>query len=53
MNLFIVESPAKIKTIRKFLGKDFEIRASMGHVERDSKKRPWVNVKKDLKLNFN
>ena len=39
MNLFIVESPAKIKTIRKFLGKDFEIRASMGHVREIPKKR--------------
>ena len=32
MNIVIVESPAKAKTINKYLGKDYEVLASFGHV---------------------
>ena len=31
-NLVIVESPAKSKTIEKFLGRNYTVRASMGHL---------------------
>ncbi|MDQ1329493.1 MAG: topoisomerase, partial [Candidatus Poribacteria bacterium] len=31
-SLVVVESPAKVKTISKFLGKDYTVKASMGHI---------------------
>ncbi|MDD6141112.1 MAG: toprim domain-containing protein, partial [Bacteroidales bacterium] len=39
-NLVIVESPAKAKTIGKFLGKDYEVLSSYGHI-RDLKKKEF------------
>src|SRR5690349_22290850 len=32
MNIVVVESPAKAKTINKYLGKDYEVLASFGHI---------------------
>jgi DNA topoisomerase-1 len=32
-SLLIVESPAKVKTLSKFLGSDFTIKASIGHIK--------------------
>ena len=40
MNLVIVESPAKAKTIQKFLGNDYKVTSSYGHI-RDLKKRDF------------
>jgi DNA topoisomerase-1 len=45
-NLVIVESPAKAKTIEKFLGKDFTVRSSFGHVMDLSKKELGVEIEK-------
>jgi DNA topoisomerase-1 len=44
-NLLIVESPAKAKTIEKYLGKDFTVRSSYGHVRDLDKGNQAVDVK--------
>ncbi len=46
--LVIVESPAKAKTIKKYLGSDYEVVASMGHVRDLPEKRLSVDVKKNF-----
>jgi DNA topoisomerase-1 len=46
-SLVIVESPAKAKTIQKYLGKDYEVMASKGHIK-DLPKREGVDIKNDF-----
>ena len=50
--LVIVESPAKAKTIKKYLGGDYEVIASMGHVRDLPKARLCVDVKNDFKPKY-
>ncbi|RKQ63297.1 DNA topoisomerase I [Thermovibrio guaymasensis] len=50
--LLIVESPAKAKTIQKYLGKDFVVKASMGHVIDLPEKEFGVDIEKDFKPKY-
>ncbi len=51
-NLVIVESPAKAKTIEKFLGKDFVVKSSFGHIRDLSKNKLGVDLKKNYKPEY-
>jgi DNA topoisomerase-1 len=51
-NLVIVESPAKAKTIEKFLGKDYTVASSFGHIADLPSKELGVNVDKDFKPKY-
>ena len=50
--LVIVESPAKAKTINKYLGHDYKVIASMGHVRDLPKSRLGVNVEKGFQPEY-
>ncbi len=47
-NLVIVESPAKAKTIEKFLGKDFTVKSSFGHIRDLPKKGLNIDIQNDF-----
>jgi DNA topoisomerase-1 len=51
-NLVIVESPAKSKTIKKYLGDDYVVEASMGHLIDLPKKSIGVDVENDFKPEY-
>ena len=51
-NLVIVESPAKAKTIEKFLGKDFKVASSFGHISDLPSKELGIDVEGDFKPNY-
>jgi len=51
-NLLIVESPAKAKTLKKYLGKDFEVLASYGHVRDLIPKNGAVDVDNGYAMNY-
>ncbi|BAN33855.1 DNA topoisomerase I [Sulfuricella denitrificans skB26] len=51
-SLLIVESPSKAKTLKKYLGKDFEILASYGHVRDLVPKQGAVDTENDFKMKY-
>lgn len=51
-NLVIVESPAKAKTIEKFLGKDYKVASSFGHISDLPSKEMGVDVEKGFKPKY-
>jgi DNA topoisomerase-1 len=51
-NLVIVESPAKAKTIGKFLGKNYTVKASVGHVRDLPKSKLGIDVENNFEPNY-
>ncbi|MCP4439303.1 MAG: type I DNA topoisomerase [Aureispira sp.] len=54
-NLLIVESPAKAKTIEKYLGKDFTVKSSFGHIRdlaKDSKDKKAIDIDNSYKPRY-
>ena len=47
-NLVIVESPAKAKTIEKFLGKAYTVKSSFGHIRDLAKKNLGIDIEKEF-----
>ena len=50
--LVIVESPAKVKTVKKYLGANYEVAASMGHVRDLPKSRLGIDVEHDFEPKY-
>lgn len=51
-SLIIVESPAKTKTLKNFLGPEFDVRASMGHVRDLPKSSLGVDIRNDFRPRY-
>lgn len=51
-NLLIVESPAKTKTLARFLGKDFEILATIGHIRDLPKSKLGIDVDNNFEVDY-
>jgi len=50
--LVIVESPTKVKSIKKYLGSGYEVMASMGHIRDLPKSKLGVDVEHNFKLQY-
>jgi DNA topoisomerase I len=51
-NLVIVESPAKARTLQKYLGKNFQVKASVGHIMDLPKSKLGVDIEKDFEPEY-
>ncbi len=51
-NLVIVESPAKAKTINKFLGKNFQVESCYGHIKDLPKKKLGIDIENEFKPTY-
>ena len=52
MNVLIVESPSKAKSINKYLGSDFKVLASVGHVRDLSAKNDAIDTENDFQMKW-
>jgi DNA topoisomerase-1 len=52
-SLIVVESPTKVKTIKKFLGSGFNVVASMGHIKDLPKSKLGIDLEKDFEPTYN
>ena len=51
-HVIIVESPAKARTLKKFLGAKYNVKASMGHIRDLPKKELGIDVEDDFKPKY-
>ena len=51
-NLVIVESPTKVKTIKKFLGSSYDVEASNGHIRDLPKSRLGIDIEHDFEPKY-
>jgi len=51
-SLLIVESPAKVRTIKKYLGPEFEVKASVGHIKDLPKSKLGIDIENDFEPTY-
>ena len=51
-NLLIVESPSKARTIKKFLGSNYKVAASVGHLRDLPKSKLGIDIENDFEPNY-